>query len=86
MLFYFGYDVSFNFIHAVIVPFCHLFITIIVIDIHCQITLLFTFIVVDMSCYATWKAGITFSSQELSSLHHYFLSFFINFATSFFVI
>ena len=75
MLSDFGSVVSFNFIHAVIVPFCDLFITIVVIDIHCQITLLSTFIMADMSYQATWKAGITFSSQELSRLHHYFLSF-----------
>ena len=50
-------------------------ITIIVIDIYCHITLLFTFIVANMSCQATWKVEITFSFQELSSFHYCFLSF-----------
>ena len=38
-----------------------------VIEIHCQITLLFTFIVADMSCQATWKVGITCKTRENSN-------------------
>ena len=57
-------------------------ITIIVVGIYCHTTLavitldfLFTFIVADMSCQATWTVGITSFSQGLSSLHCHSLNF-----------
>ena len=69
-------------------PYCHFLflptvITTIVIDIYCQITLLFIFIVADMSFHATWKIGLTFSFQGYPTfiidfcLFHKSFSFFL---------